>query len=102
VEAVAEPAEGFKTGRVDCDITVGLLVFAVFVFVSFICSGAVDSDRANPKAVWVAAGDVDEEVGDVFASKGDDVKSEVRFAWLRQPFNSLFNVGEESRLLADG
>ncbi len=102
VEAVAKSTEGLEAGGVDGNVAVSLLVFAVLVFVPFICSGAVNGDGLNAHAVWVAAGDVNEVVGDVFAAEGDDIKSEVRFPRFGEAFNNLFDVGEESCFLADG
>jgi hypothetical protein len=102
VETITKSAKGFETGWVDGDVRVGLLVFAVLVFVPFVCCCAVNGYGADTEGVWVAAGDIDEVVGDVFAAEGDDIKSEVRFSWFGEAFNNLFDVGEESCFLADG
>ena len=102
MKAVTKSAKGFETGWVDSDVRVGLLVFAVLVFVPFVCCCAVDNYRARTKGVGVTAGDINEVVGDVFAAEGDDIKSEVRFPRFGEAFNNLFDVGEESCFLADG
>ena len=98
----AESAKDFKARRVDGDVGVGFCVFAVLVFVPFVCCCAVDGYRADTKGVGVTAGDINKVVGDVFAAEGDDIKSEVRFSWFGEAFNNLFDVGEESCFLADG
>jgi hypothetical protein len=102
VKTDAESAKDFKARRVDGDVGVGLCVFAVLVFVPFVCCCAIDGYRANAEGVWVAAGNIDEVVGYVLAAKGDDIESEVRFSRYGKAFNSLFDVGKESCFLADG
>ena len=98
----AESAINFNARRVYGDVRVGLCVFVVLVFVPFVCCCAVYGYCADSKGVWVAAGDIDEVVGDVFAAEGDDIKSEVRFSWFGEAFDNLFDVGEESCFFADG
>ncbi len=77
---MTKSTKGLKAGWVDNDVAVSLLVFAVLVLVAFVWSGPVDGDRLYSRAVWVAASDVDEVVGDMFAAEGDDVEAEVGFA----------------------
>ena len=79
MESLTKSTEGLKAGWVDNDVAVSLLVFAVLVFVAFVCSGRVNVDRLYSHAVWVAASDVDEVMGDMSA-EGDDVEAEVGFA----------------------
>ncbi len=75
MEPLTESAEGFEAGWVDDYVSVGLLVFAVFVFVSFVCCGSIGGNGCDSHCVRVAARNVDEVVRYVFAAEGDDVET---------------------------
>ena len=75
MESLAKSTEGLEAGWVDDNVSVGLLVFAVFVFVPFVCCSPVGGDGCDSHCVRVAARDVDEVVGYVFAAEGDDVET---------------------------
>jgi hypothetical protein len=62
------------------NVTVSLLVFPVFVFVSFVGCGSVSTDAYDADCVWVATCYVDKIVRDMFAAEGDDIESKVGFA----------------------
>ena len=80
MKSLTEPTEGLEAGWVDNDVPISLLVFAVFVFVAFVCSCLVDGDCWYSHFVWVAASDVYEIMGDMFAAEGDDVEAKVGFS----------------------
>jgi hypothetical protein len=75
VEPLAESTEGLKAGWVDNNVSVGLLIFAVFVFVAFISCSSVGRDANDPHCIRVPARDVDEVMRDMFAAEGDDIKA---------------------------
>ena len=101
MKTLAEASIVFETGWVHDDVAIGLLVFPVFVLVSFVGCSSASADSYDADCVWVATGDVDEVVRHVFAAEGDDVESEVRFAGDRKSFDCLFNVGEEAGFFAN-
>jgi hypothetical protein len=80
VKTLAKATKGFEAGWVHDNVPVGLLVFPVFVLVSFVGCSSVSADSYDANCVWVATRDVDEVVRDMFAAEGDDIESEVRFA----------------------
>jgi hypothetical protein len=81
VKTVAKSTKGFEAGWVNDDVAVGLLVFAVFVFVSFFSRGSVGVNGGDAHGVGVAARDVNKVMRYVFAAEGNYVEAEVWFAW---------------------
>ena len=75
MEPLAKSTEGLKAGWVDNYVSIGLLIFAVFVFVPFICCGSIGRNGCDSHCVRVAARNVDEVVGYVFAAEGDDIEA---------------------------
>jgi hypothetical protein len=62
VEPLAESTEGLKAGWVDNNVSVGLLIFAVFVFVAFVGCSSVGSNARYSHGVRVSTGDVNKVV----------------------------------------
>jgi hypothetical protein len=79
VKSLAKPTEGLEAGWVDNDVSVSLLVFAVFVFVAFVRSCPINGDCWYSHCIWVTACDVYEVMGDMFAAEGDDVEAKIGF-----------------------
>ena len=77
---MAKTTEVFEASWMHDNVPVSLLVFPVFVFVSFVGCSSVSTDAYDADCVWVATRDVDEIVRNMFAAEGDDIESEVRFA----------------------
>ena len=77
---MAKTSEVFEASRMHDNVPVGLLVFPVFVFVSFVGCSSVSTDAYDADCVWVATRDVDKIVRNMFAAEGDDIESEVGFA----------------------
>ena len=75
MEPLAKSTEGLKAGCVDNNISIGLLVFAVFVFVPFVSCGSVGGDGCDSHCVRVAARNVDEVVRYVFTAECDNVET---------------------------
>jgi hypothetical protein len=75
VEPLAKSTEGLKAGWVDNYVSIGLLVFAVFVFVPFVCCSSVGGDGCDSHCVRVAARNVDEVVRYMFAAEGDNIET---------------------------
>ena len=80
MEALTKATEGLEAGWVHDNVPVGLLVFPIFVLVTFVGCSPIGVDCYNANGIWVATGDVNEVVRHVFAAEGDDIESEVRFA----------------------
>ena len=94
MEPLTKSAEGFEAGWVDDYVSVGLLVFAVSVFVSFVCCGSIGRNGDDPHSVRVSARYVNEVVRDVFAAEGDNIEAEVGFPRDGESLYSLFNRRE--------
>jgi hypothetical protein len=94
VEPLTESAEGFEAGWVDNYVSVGLLVFAVFVFVAFVRCGSIGRNGDDPHSIRVSACYVNEVVRDVFAAEGDNIKAEVWFPRDGKSLYRLFNRRE--------
>jgi hypothetical protein len=75
VEPLAKSTEGLKAGWVDNNVSVCLLIFAVFVFVAFISCSSVGRNGSDPHCVRVAARHIDEVMRNVFAAEGDNIKA---------------------------
>jgi hypothetical protein len=70
----------FEAGWVHNNVTVGLLILPVFVFVTFVGSCSVSANPYNADSVWVTTCYVDEVVRHVFAAESDDIEPKVWFA----------------------
>ena len=77
---MTETSEMFETSWVHDNVAVSLLVFPVFVFVSFVGCSSVNTDAYYADCVWVATRDVNKIVRHMFAAEGDDIESKVGFA----------------------
>ena len=77
---MAKTTEVLDASWMHDNVPVRLLVFPVFVFVSFVGCSSVSTDAYDADCVWVATRDVDEIVRNMFAAEGDDIESEVGFA----------------------
>ena len=89
MEPLAKSTEGLKAGWVDNYVSTGLLVFAVFIFVPFVCCGSIGRNGDDSHSIRVSACYVNEVMRDMFAAEGDNIKAEV---WFPRDGKSLYRV----------
>jgi hypothetical protein len=70
----------FEASWVHNNVTVSLLVFPVFVFVTFVGCRSVSTDAYNADCIRVSTCDVNKIVRHMFAAEGDDIEPKVGFA----------------------